>query len=156
MQLSKKTIFSAACAAALLLAGGAQAAQTATLTITGNVLAECNFTSGNYAMPFGTLSPSSTVDATKTVTLAYQCTNGTAASSIKIGGQNSVANVTITNGTSTLPVHLSWPAPTGTGSGIGTAFGFLTTDVTGTILASDIASAMAGTYTAVYNIDLLP
>lgn len=156
MQLSKKSIFTAACAAALLLTGSVHAAQTSSLNITGTVLAECKFTGGPYAMPFGNLTPSANADATQVVTIGYQCTNGTAATSIKINAAASPTTVNISSGANNLPVHLTWTTAATAGTGIGGAFPVISVPVTGTILAADIAGAVAGVYIASYNIDLLP
>ncbi len=156
MTILKKTVLTAACVGAMLFAGGASAAGTQTLTPTANVLATCVFTTGPYSMPFGNLSPGNIGAFVQTTTLSYQCTNGTAASSIKVNTAVSPTTVNIANGTSTLPVLLSWAVPATLGQGIGPAIPVIQTTITGNINASDVDVATAGNYTGIYNIDLLP
>jgi len=158
MKILKKTVLAAACVGTLVFAGSAFASGTQTLTPTGNVPATCVFTSGPYSMPFGTLTPGGTTDATHTTTIAYQCTNGTAASSIKVNSAASPTAVTMANtlDATTLSVGLAWTVPTAKGVGIGSSLASITMDIVGTIAAGAINTATAGSYTAIYNIDLMP
>ena len=158
MKILKKAVLAAACVGTLVFAGSAFASGTQTLTPTGNVPATCVFTAGPYSMPFGTLTPGGTSAVTQTTTVSYQCTNGTAASSIKVNSAASPVSVTMANTTdaTTLPVGLVWTVPTAKGVGIGSSLSSITMDIHGSIAAADINTATAGSYTAVYNIDLLP
>jgi hypothetical protein len=156
MKTLTKGLLAVAAASTLLFAGSAFAAGSTTLTITGNVAATCKFTGGPYAIPFGTLDPASTVDAVQSVTIGYQCTNGTSASSLKINTTASPTTVNITSGTNTLPVNLSWTVPTTAGTGIGSSFGSINVPVEGRILVASLNAAVAGVYSGTYNVDLLP
>jgi hypothetical protein len=157
MKLIKKTLVAAACVGTLVFAGSAFAGGTQTLTPTGNVPATCVFTSGPYSMPFGTLTPGGGA-ASHTTTIAYQCTNGTAASSIKVNSAASPTTVNMVNtlDATTLPVGLAWTVPATLGVGIGSTLASISMDINGSITAAAINTATAGSYTGVYNIDLLP
>jgi hypothetical protein len=156
MKLIPKTLAVAACAGTLMFAGSAFAAGHTTVTITGDVSPTCVFKGGPYSIPFGTLDPASTVDAVQSTTISYQCTNGTAASSLKIDTQASPAAVTMTSGSNSLAVKLTWTTPTTTGVGIGSTFGTIDVPVEGRVLVANLNAAVAGVYTATYNVDLLP
>jgi hypothetical protein len=156
MKIFKKTALIAACVGTLAFAGSAFAAGTSSVTITGNVLATCTFFGGPFAIPFGNLDPASTVDATQSTNVTYQCTNGTAATSIKVNTAASPTTVNITSGANNLPVHLTWTVPATTGGGIGATRPVITMPLDGRILVADLNAAVAGVYTATYSIDLLP
>lgn len=159
MQTNRNSVVAVLCTASLLCAATAFAAQTTELTITGTVVSECRFTSGPYSMPFGTLSATATADAVASTTITYQCTNGTAAASIKINSAASPTTVNIANlgnSANTLPVRLAWVTPTTQGVGIGSALPLISVTVAGTITKADINAAVAGSYASTYNVDLSP
>lgn len=156
MQLSKKSIFAAACAAALLMIGSAHAADRTTVTVSAFVQPECKFSGGPYAIPFGNLSPSANVDAIKSVTINYQCTKGTAATSIKIGQQTEFATIELGAPNNKLPAILTWTNPVAVGTGIGATYPVISFDLTAKIEARFIAGAKAGQYSFNTPIDLLP
>jgi hypothetical protein len=156
MKTFTKGILAAVCASTLLFTGSAFAAGTTTLTVTGTVTGICKLSTGPYSIPFGTLDPSSTVNAVQSVTISYKCTNGTAASSIKVNTAASPTTVNIVSGANTLPVDLTWTVPATTGTGFAAAAPAITSVITGTVQVANLNAAVAGIYTAAYNIDLLP
>lgn len=143
----------------LVMSAGGALADTSSLTTTADITGICKFASGPYSIPFGTLDPTSNSNAVKPTTMSYRCTHGTKASSINIGtgtGNPSPTTVTIKNGTFSLPVSLVWLTPTDIGTGFGSGAIPIEFTVTGTVLAADLHTAVAGTYFGSYPITLLP
>jgi hypothetical protein len=158
MKKKKRCLVATACSSALLYASVAIAAQTTVLTVTANILSECKFVAGPYAMAFNSLVPGSG-DAHASTTIAYQCTNGTAASSLLIdtfASPTTVHIVNTRNDSLKLPVELVWMKPSTPGVGIGGAFPVISTTVNGTIPAVEINAAAAGLYLGQFNILLSP
>jgi hypothetical protein len=159
MTRTRRTILASACAGALSFAGGAFAAGTTTLFVNGTVTGVCQFVASGYSMSFGQLDPSTTTDVTRTTTISYLCTNGTAASSIQVYGAPSPTTVNVGkvgNPASVLPVHMSWTTPATAGSGFAPGTVPISFDVTGTIAATDINVAQAGFYINRVPITLMP
>jgi hypothetical protein len=143
----------------LVMGAGSAFADSTTMNVSAKISGICKFAAGPYAIPFGTLDPASSINATKFGLMSYRCTHGTVASSINIGpgaGSPTPTTVLIKNGTYTLPVSLVWLTPTDIGAGFGGGVLPIQFKVTGTILASDIQTAVAGTYISTYPITLLP
>lgn len=155
MTHTKKILLASVGAVALALGSNAFAAGTTTISISGTVSATCAFVTTGYVMPFGALDPSSTTPATQTTLISYQCTNGTAASSVKINGVASPTSVNIVNGASNLPVSLTWTVPATTGTGFGAAAP-ITFNVNGSIAVADLNTAISGAYTGSFSVALLP
>lgn len=132
-------------------------ADTGRLGVTTTVIGVCKFTAGPYEIPFRTLDPSSIVDAIASTRVAYQCTNGTMATSVLIGtgGTNGSNTVTMANGAHTLPVHLTWSTPIDQGQGFGLK-PVIAFTVNGVIAAADLQNAYAGQYYSSYNMVLSP
>jgi hypothetical protein len=157
MKLFQKTALAAACAGALLFAGGANARDSTSLTITGKVIESCAFFGNRFTMPFGDLDPSLGVNASKTTVVSSQCTVGTTITNLTIDGVSPPSTrVNITNGANTLPVSLAWTLPTAIGGGIGAGKTVINTNVEGTILAADIGAAVPGTYSGSFQLVLTP
>lgn len=159
MTHTRRTLLAIACTGAMAFAGSASAAGSAVLGVITTIVGTCSFSSNNYLLAFGLLDPSTTADATQSVAVSYKCTNGVAASSIKIDGQNSPYATTI--GTTRppsalLPVVLSWTTPTTAGNGFGAGATDITFNISGTIAAADINAALVGQYFSRFFISLLP
>jgi hypothetical protein len=151
----KKTILCALLAAAF--AAPAIAGDTATLAVSATVSGTCKFTTGTFNMSFGTLDPSAAANQTQSTALSYKCTKGQAATSFSFDGDaSSPASVSISNGTDTIPVALTWTVPATLGSGFGVGSTAITMNVTGDILAADYANVSAGAYTKNVSVVVAP
>jgi hypothetical protein len=158
MTIIKKTLLAAACVGTLLMAGSAMAADSTTVTVSGDVAGICKFSDAPYAIAFGTLDPSSTGPATQDTTMNYRCTNGTMASGITIDGASNTATalVDMTNGTHHMPATLTWATPSTLGSGFGAASTVIPVTVHGSIAVVDLNAAFAGTYSKSVAVTLAP
>ena len=133
---------------AVAFAAPAVAGDTGTLAVSANVNGTCKFTTGSFAMNFGTLDPSAAANQAQSTALTYKCTSGTAASSFSFDGAAvSPTSVNITNGTDNIPVALSWTVPATTGSGFGAGSTAISMNVTGNITGTNYANVSAGVYT---------
>jgi spore coat protein U-like protein len=142
----KKTILCALLAASF--AAPAIAGDTATLAVSATVSGTCKFTTGTFAMAFGTLDPSLAANQTQTTALTFKCTKGQAATSFSFDTDaTSPASVNISNGTDNIPVALAWTAPAAVGTGFGVGSTAISMNVVGDILAADYANVSAGVYT---------
>lgn len=158
MNILKKSALAAACVGSLLMAGGASAAGTSTLYMTGTVAAICEFASPAYNINFSTLDPSSVIPATSGTNLTYRCTNGTPANFVHMDGGSGTSPRTILmyhDATHSMPVTLTWTTPGTLGSGFG-AVAPISFPVTATIAAADLNTAVAGWYGAVVPLLVMP
>jgi hypothetical protein len=111
-----KKIKLAAMALALfgILAGGnAFALDTATITVSANVLGTCTFDTTTYTMAFGAIDPLMAADATVNVGLAFTCTNGSNYALDDVSGIQTMTG----SGANTLGYSIDPYALTGTGTG---------------------------------------
>ncbi len=149
----------AVCAAAMLAAGSASAADSQTMAVSAKVLSVCKFTSSAYTMTFTDISPESTTDVTKPTVIGYKCTKNTAAAAITFDGGATGSSVLLA-GTATpantLPVSLAWTTPTAPASGFGSGSTALTFTVTGTITAANFSNMPADTYTKDVTVAITP
>lgn len=142
----KKTLVCALLAAAF--SAPAVAGDTATLAVSATVSGTCKFTTGSFAMNFGTLDPSAAANQTQATALTYKCTKGQAATSFSFDADaTSPASISISNGTDTIPVSLTWTVPVTLGSGFGVGSTAISMNVNGDILGTDYANVSAGVYT---------
>lgn len=120
----------------------AAAAGTQNINVSATVNTVCKFTTGaDIAMTFTAIDPSTTGDKTKTVNVPFQCTKGTADTTMVVSGAGST---TLTSGSDTMTYSIAvGTIPAGNG------FGNAATNapVTGTIPDTSYQNAPAGTYT---------
>lgn len=148
MTITLKTAITTACFSTILLAGPGAKADNALLSVAVDVAGVCKFSDTSYFMAFSNVDPSLKKDATAKATIAYQCTNGTKATSVQVNAKDSPTNLLLqdpANSSYTLPVQLTWTTPSATGTGFG-AGNDIAFDVTGTVLASDLGKAVATSY----------
>ncbi|AMV72845.1 hypothetical protein DBW_2516 [Desulfuromonas sp. DDH964] len=136
-----KTMKLAALALALtgiFAAGNAMAAsQNATVDVSATVLATCKVNSGG-ALDFGTLDPVNDT-GTKSATATSPSITCTSGASFTVGDNSDT--YLLTDGTNSFSYSMTFPA---SGSGTGTAQALA---ITGSVAATDYASAPAGAYT---------
>lgn len=157
MNTIQKSIVTAACAGAAVFAGNATAADTQRLNIAADIVGVCKFAStAGYDVAFDPIDATSNSDATKNVAISYLCTNGTAASSIQVQGAASGVMVPISNGTSSLPVTLTWVTPTTVGTGFAAGAVPIAFNLTATIPSASLKTAVAGRYFTRSTISILP
>ncbi len=149
-----KLLMTAVCAAAMLAAGSASAGDSQTMTVSATVLSVCKFTSSAYTMPFANISPESAADVTRDTTISYKCTKGTTPLTFTFDGGSTGTSVNLIAGSNTLPVSLTWPAPTA-GNGFGSAAA-VDVVVTGTITAANFNLVPAATYTKSVTVAITP
>jgi hypothetical protein len=130
--------------AALILcsiAGIASAGGTQTINVSATVNPVCKFTTGAaIAMTFAAIDPSTAGPATQSVNVPFQCTMGTADTTVTLTS----GGTTLTNGANTMAYTLSIGAiPTGNGFGNAAT----TVAVSGSIPATSYQNAKALTYT---------
>jgi hypothetical protein len=133
-------------AAALILtsiAGLATAAGTQQIDVSATVNTVCKFTTGSaLSLTFNAIDPSAAGPATKSVDVPFQCTKGTADTSVTVTGGGS----SLVNGSDSMAYSMTVGAiPTGTGFSGSAAATKVT--VTGSIPATSYADAKALTYT---------
>jgi hypothetical protein len=131
-------------AAALILvsaAGMAAAGGTQQINVSAAVSTVCKFTTGSaIAMTFAAIDPSSAGPATQSVNVPFQCTKGTADTTVTLTS----GGTTLTSGANTMAYTLSvGTVPAGAG------FGAAATNVavSGSIPATSYQNAPALTYT---------
>ena len=159
MSKCNKVFMGAVCAAVMLAATSALAADTQTMTVSAAVLGVCKFTSSAYTMTFTNIDPASVASATQTTTIGYKCTKNTGPAAITFAGGATGTIVSLPGvGTpaNTLPVTLSWTNPVTLGSGFGVASTPISFAVTGTITAANFSNAPADTYTTGVLVAILP
>ena len=149
-------IIAASLTGALLFAGTATASDSSTLAVSATVQGVCHFTATGFNMTFDSINPHDSGAKTKASTISYKCTNGTPSSAITFDGGATGTSVNLSDGSSNLPVTLSWTTPATNGSGFGTGSSAITFDVTGSIANADYANKAAGTYTKNVTIAIAP
>jgi hypothetical protein len=130
--------------AALILvsaAGMAAAGGTQQINVSATVNTVCKFTTGAaIAMTFAAIDPSTAGPATQSVNVPFQCTKGTADTTVTLTS----GGTTLTNGTDTMAYSISVGAvPAGAGFGAAAT----TVAVSGSIPATSYQNAKALTYT---------
>jgi len=134
---------------ALLAPGARAASDSATLAVTASVAAKCKL-SLSGPMAFGALDTTSTSDATKTVTVTYQCTKGTVVTSFTVATLTSGSYTgAMTSGTSpdSIAYTIAWTDPPAfTGAGMGSTAAAQTVDLNGTILNADYLNVTPASY----------
>jgi spore coat protein U-like protein len=152
----KTKLLLTAAALSLGLTSAAQAADTNTLEVSATVMAACGFQlpAATHNLAFGNLDPTSTADATATVTINYWCTNGTTATVTPDNGLYNSAGYRMKNaGTDYVPYALAFTGLTGTGGGKSV---MLPLKVDGTIANADYVSAPVGGYADTVVLSLTP
>jgi hypothetical protein len=131
--------------------GNAFAAGQATINVSAEVLGTCSFTTSTYDMAFGQIDPTQTGPVTASVDLAFKCTKDTAWTlddeSLTTAGTKTMTD----GGANTLDYSIDSYTLDGTGDGTEQ-----TVTVTGRILETDYATAVAGNYTDSFTIDINP
>jgi spore coat protein U-like protein len=123
------------------------AADTATITVSANVLGTCAFdTSVPYTMAFGAIDPTGTDDVLPT-SLNFTCTNGTKWRLNDLSGAQTMTSAS----SNTLAYTIAQSAVTGIGTGSPEAV-----VITGTIANGDKSGAAVDTYTDALIFDLIP
>ena len=141
--------------AALLVSTGVAAGGTSPLTVNAKILSVCKVTTAPATLDFGTIDPSSAVNATASTTFVMKCSNGitsTAATS------NNGLFFSVTkrmrhsaSATSFLPYAISFSNDTGfAGAGFSAGAASRTVTVNGTITPAQFAGARATTGAQVY------
>lgn len=129
-------------------AGNAMAADTATLNVTANVIATCQFDSNGGTLAFGNidaLNPADVLNVTPDVNPFFTCSAGTNYTIT----DDSAANL-LDNGTDTIAYALSY-----TNSGVATGAS-QELAITGDLLGADYAGKSAGAYTALVTFTINP
>ncbi|MCC2673661.1 MAG: Spore Coat Protein domain [Ramlibacter sp.] len=145
----KASVRAIAAAALAVAASSGFAADNLTLNVTANVAAVCNLTLSG-PMAFGTLDPTSTADATASVTASYKCTKGTVVSSFTVNGGISGSYGGTMTGASTGPdsigYTIEWTNPTAyTGLGLG-AVTAKTVTLSGTVPNANFVNVKPDSY----------
>jgi hypothetical protein len=145
----KASVRAIAAAALAVAASSGFAADNLTLNVTANVAAVCNLTLSG-PMAFGTLDPTSTADATASVTASYKCTKGTIVSSFTVNGGTSGSyggTMTGAGGTpDSIGYTIGWTNPTAyTGLGLG-AVAAKTVTLSGTIPNANFVNVKPDSY----------
>ena len=146
-----KTSIRAIAAAALALAASTGfAADNLSLNVTASVAAVCNLTLSG-PMAFGALDPTSTANATASVTASYKCTKGTAVTSFTVdGGITGTYAGSMTGAGATpdsIPYTITWTNPTAyTGGGLGSAVAAKTVSLGGTITNANYVNVKPDSY----------
>jgi hypothetical protein len=133
--------------AGILAAGNALALDTATISVSANVLGTCTFDTASYTMAFGAIDPLTAIDATKDVNLAFTCTNGTNWALDDVSGSQTMTG----SGANTLAYSIDSYSQTGTGTG--------TTQnvaITGRITSLQAQAAAVDTYSDSLTLNLNP
>jgi spore coat protein U-like protein len=128
------------------------AAGSADIAVTANVQAACSFDSPDYTMSFGGLDPATTTDAVETVNVLISCN----VAAYTLSGFTSGPQLMLESdgsGNPDLPYSATY-TDDGAFSTDPTTTKTLT--ITGTIAASDINDAYAGTYADTLTINILP
>jgi spore coat protein U-like protein len=157
MRNSAKTAIAAAvlAAAGLGLSGVAVAGGTTPLTVNAQVLGVCKVLAAPATLNFGTIDPSSAVNATATATFTMQCTNGTTSTAatdnnglhLLAGTKRMQHSVTAT---AFLPYAIGYSGDSGfAGAGFGGAAS-KTITITGTITPAQFQTALVTTGAQLY------
>jgi len=138
------------------------AAGTYALAASATILSKssCKFSSSNgLVMSFGTIDPSSSVNATASVNLAIVC-NGSASVGVYVissnnglhsGGTGGLRLRHLTNPTAFLPYSLNVPLPGSAPKGVTRIVA-----INGTITPASFGNAIAGSYSDVVTLNITP
>ncbi|HPA51791.1 MAG TPA: spore coat protein U domain-containing protein [Thermoanaerobaculia bacterium] len=144
--------------AVLVPAGNLMANDSATVTVTANVVGTCKFVSPKTgAVSFGALDPSAATDVAGTVTQPqFWCTKGAAYTISDDNGLNETGTtfrmVHGTNAAEFIPYSFTYTA-SGTGTGPQSPF---TMDIAAQVLGASYANALAGAYSDTVTLTINP
>ncbi len=144
--------------AVLVPAGSAMANDTATVTVTANVVGTCKFSVAAGAIAFGDLDPASPVDKNGTVTQPqFWCTKGAAYTISDNDGLNKSGTthrmVHGSTATEFIPYSFTYTA---TGTGAGPNAIHVTMNIAAQVLGTDYAGALAGAYSDTVTLTITP
>ena len=141
--------------AALLVSTGVAAGGTSPLTVNAKILGVCKVTTAPATLNFGTIDPSSAVNATASTTFVMKCSNGitsTAATSNNGLFFSVTKRMRHSASASFLPYAISFSNDTGfAGAGFAAGAASRTITVNGTITPAQFAGARATTGAQVYS-----
>ncbi len=129
-----------------MVSGVVMAADTNTLTVSGNVVGTCKFSSATSSLAFGALDPSSGAAVAGAGSSTFWCTKGVAYTISDDGGLFNSGGPRMQHGTDVtefIPYGLTLAPLSGTGSGPATP---VTLNITGNIAFADYSNALAGAY----------
>jgi Spore Coat Protein U domain len=138
---------SAIVAAGLGMSATAFASGTTPLTVNAQILGTCKVTTVPGTLNFGTIDPSTNVNATASTTFAMKCTNGTVATAptddngLHFSVTKRMLHPTIANTFLSYAVAYVVPGFTGTGFGAGSTADTVT--INGTITPAQFQNAVA-------------
>jgi Spore Coat Protein U domain len=150
------TLASAVLSAGLLMTTGAFAGGTTSLTVNALISGTCKVTTAPATLNFGTIDPSSLVNATATTTFVMRCSKGTTSTAATDnGGQNFAAGVKQMKHSVTaaalLPYAIAYSGDVGlVGAGFGGAAASSTVTITGTITPAQFNGALATNGAEIY------
>jgi hypothetical protein len=133
--------------AGILAAGNALALDTATISVSANVLGTCTFDTASYTMAFGAIDPLMAIDTTKDVNLAFTCTNGTNWALDDVSGSQTMTG----SGANTLAYSIDSYSQAGTGTGA-----TQNVAITGRITSLQAQAAAVDTYSDSLTLNLNP
>lgn len=134
--------------------GLALAAGSTTLAVTATVLGTCKFSALSTPLAFGTIDPSSTVNATAAASVLYKCTKGTTSAGVTFTTGGTARTMT-GPGAVTMGYSVTLTGGTQTGTGFGTGQD-LTLAVAGTITPAQFQNATVGAYLENVLLDITP
>ncbi|MFL6579147.1 MAG: spore coat protein U domain-containing protein [Burkholderiales bacterium] len=145
----------AAVSAGLLVSNGVQAGGTTPLTVNAKISGTCKVTTAPGTLDFGTIDPSSGVNATASTTLVMKCSNGTTSTAAT---DNNGAFFSVTKRmqhsvttTSFLPYAIVYVNDAGfAGAGFAAAAPSQTITINGTITPAQFAPALITTGAQLY------
>lgn len=144
--------------AVLVPAGNAMAADTATVTVTANVVGTCKFSLATGAVTFGDLDPATASNVNGTVIQPqFWCTKGAAYTISDDNGLNETGTthrmVHDSTATEFIPYSFTYTA---TGTGAGPAATHVTMNIAAQVLGTDYAGALAGAYSDTVTLTITP
>jgi spore coat protein U-like protein len=149
-----RKILAAACAAALLASGSAQANDSHTITVNATVLATCKFNTATSTVNM-TLDPTLSTTVSQTASILYRCTKGTTPSfAFSSGSTSSATGGNLTKAAESIAyTYTSTSGGNGTGMGTGND---KTLSVTVSVNQANAANVTPGVYTDTIAITLTP
>ena len=150
--LRRAALFAAV--AGLALAPAAHAGGTTPLTVNAKILSVCKVTTAPATLDFGTIDPSSAVNATASQTFVMKCTNGTTSTAATDDNGlhfNVTKRLQHTVAGNFLAYALAYVNDTGfAGAGFGGAAATRTVTINGSITPAQFQNALATTGVQVY------
>lgn len=122
----------------------AATSDTATVTVSANVIGTCRFSTATLSLGFGDLDPASGAAATKSGDLSFWCTNSAPYTlSDPIGNTGTYAGALAGPGVDTIPYTITYTNKSGNGAGKNNP---ISSTLTASIAAGTYADATAGVY----------